>query len=88
MGDDVSSMDRRTFLAGVSATALAPGLAGARTTDLGYVDSHSHLWSPERVLYPLRDGAKEEAVKPKGFTAGEFFSHARREGVTRMVVVG
>ena len=88
MAGDVSSMDRRTFLAGVSATALAPGLAGAASADLGYVDSHSHLWSPERGIYPLRDGAKEEAVKPKGFTAGEFFSQARREGVTRMVVVG
>jgi len=27
-------------------------------------------------------------VKPKGFTVGDFFSHARPQGVIRMVVVG
>ena len=88
MSGSKSSMDRRTFLAGASATALVPGSVRARSADLGYVDSHSHLWSPERGRYPLRDGAQEDSVKPKGFTPGEFFSHARREGVTRMVVVG
>ena len=88
MPGDTSSMDRRTFIAAMSAAAVAPGLARADSQDLGYVDSHSHLWSPERGLYPLRAGAQEEKVSPKGFTAGEFFSHARREGVTRMVVVG
>jgi hypothetical protein len=31
---------------------------------------------------------KEEDVKPKGFTVGDFFSHARPQGVIRMVVVG
>lgn len=87
MTGDASS-NRRTFLAGVSATALAPGLALATPAGLGYVDSHSHLWSTERARYPLRDGAQEDSVKPKGFTPGEFFSHARREGVTRMVVIG
>ena len=87
MADDVSS-NRRIFLAGVSASAIAPGLAQANSAGLGYVDCHSHLWSPDRARYPLRDGAREDGVNPKGFTPGEFFSHARREGVTRMVVVG
>src|SRR5690606_26495583 len=61
MADAFSSMDRRTFLAGVSATALAPGVAGARSMHLGYVGSHSHPWRPQRVLSPLRDWANEEA---------------------------
>ena len=80
---------RRGFLATAAAAAAVgalPRIGGAET--LGYVDAHSHLWSPERRRYPLRPGAQEEGVKPKGFTPGEFFSHARPEGVTRVVLVG
>lgn len=83
--------DRRKLLCTTAATAalaIAPSPAAAASLNLGYVDSHSHLWSPERHRYPLRSGVKEEDVKPRGFTAGDLFSHARSEGVTRMVVVG
>ena len=82
-------VSRRTFVqcaAGAAALAAVSRVGAAE--NLGYVDSHSHLWSPDRTHYPLRPGAKEEDVVPKGFTVGEFFSIARPEGVTRVVVIG
>jgi predicted TIM-barrel fold metal-dependent hydrolase len=71
-----------------SAAVLAATEGRVWAETLGYIDAHSHLWSPDRVHYPLRPGASEASVVPKGFTVGEFFSHARPEGVSRMVVVG
>jgi predicted TIM-barrel fold metal-dependent hydrolase len=83
-----SGMGRRAFLRVAAATAALAAEGTGWSTDLGYVDSHSHLWSPDRTRYPLRPGASEAGVTPKGFTPGEFFSHARSEGVNRVVVVG
>ena len=83
-----TGLDRRVFVqSAVAITALA-GVSPARSENLGYIDSHSHLWSPDRARYPLRPGANEASVEPKGFTPGEFFSHARPEGVNRVVVIG
>ena len=84
-----NEISRRTFIQGAgAAVVLAATSRAGFAENLGYVDAHSHLWSPDRVHYPLRPGAKEEDVKPKGFTVGDFFSHARPEGVNRVVVVG
>ena len=79
---------RREFILGSAAATLAATVSRGSAENLGYIDCHSHLWSPERARYPLRPGAKEEDVKPQGFTPGEFFSHARPEGVNRVVVIG
>jgi len=79
---------RREFILGSAAATLAATVSRGSAENVGYIDCHSHLWSPERTRYPLRPGAKEEDVKPQGFTPGEFFSHARPEGVNRVVVVG
>lgn len=85
-------LSRRTVMKGAAAAALSaaalPRGVSAFYTDLGYIDAHSHLWSPDRNLYPLRPGQKEENVKPTGFTPGEFFATARPEGVNRVVVIG
>jgi predicted TIM-barrel fold metal-dependent hydrolase len=84
----LTGLSRREFILGSAAATLAATVSSGSADNLGYVDCHSHLWSPERSRYPLRPGAKEEDVKPTGFTPGEFFSHARPEGVNRVVVVG
>lgn len=82
-------VSRRTFVqCAAGAAALAAVSRAGAAENLGYVDAHSHLWSPDRTHYPLQPGAKEENVVPKGFTVGEFFSVARPEGVTRVVVIG
>ena len=83
-----AGMDRRAFLGVAAAAAAVAAERRVWAENLGYVDSHSHLWSPDRTRYPLRSGASEAGVTPKGFTPGEFFSHARPEGVTRVVIIG
>jgi predicted TIM-barrel fold metal-dependent hydrolase len=88
MSASSSGMSRRTFLGVAAATAALAAEGTGWSENLGYVDSHSHLWSPDRTRYPLRPGADEASVTPKGFTPGEFFSHARPEGVNRVVLVG
>jgi len=85
-------IDRRTFLK-ASAGAFAMGALGGQAwancwCNLGYVDAHSHLWSPDRTHYPLVSTQKEENVKPTGFTLGDFFQYAAPEGVNRVVVIG
>ena len=64
-------IDRRTFLK-ASAGALALSVLGGKTgadcwCNLGYVDAHSHLWSPDRTHYPLVPTGKEEDVGPFDF---------------------
>ena len=83
-----SGRERRALLQSAAATAALTASTSARSENLGYVDSHSHLWSPDRARYPLRPGAEEVNVVPKGFTPGEFFAHARQEGVNRVVLIG
>ena len=83
-----AGMGRRAFLRVAAATAALAAEGTGCAEDLGYVDAHSHLWSTDRARYPLRPGASEANVVPKGFTPGEFFSHARPEGVNRVVLIG
>jgi predicted TIM-barrel fold metal-dependent hydrolase len=81
-------LDRRKFVQSAAAATALAGVSPVLSENLGYVDAHSHLWSPDRTRYPLRPGANEANVIPKGFTPGEFFSHARPEGVNRVVLIG
>jgi predicted TIM-barrel fold metal-dependent hydrolase len=83
-----AGMGRRAFLRVAAATATLAVEHKGSSENLGYVDAHSHLWSPERSRYPLRPGANEADVQPKGFTPGDFFAHARPEGVNRVVIIG
>ena len=83
-----SGMGRRAFLGVAAATAALAAARPGSSENIGYVDSHSHLWSPERSRYPLRPGADEANVQPKGFTPGDFFAQARPEGVNRVVIIG
>ncbi|HWT83463.1 MAG TPA: amidohydrolase family protein [Candidatus Methylomirabilis sp.] len=86
---EMTGLSRRRFIQySAAAATIAVTAREGWTENLGYIDAHSHLWSPDRTHYPLRPGAKEEDVVPKGFTVGDFFSHARPEGVTRVVAVG
>jgi predicted TIM-barrel fold metal-dependent hydrolase len=79
---------RRQVMQSAVAAAVSAASKTAFADDFGYVDAHSHLWSIDRVDYPLAPGAKEEDVQPKSFGIGEFFEVARPEGVTRVVGIG
>ncbi len=79
---------RRLLQQAVATLAVSTAGKSAFADDFGYVDAHSHLWSIDRVDYPLAPSAKEEDVQPKSFDVGEFFEVARPEGVTRVVGIG
>jgi predicted TIM-barrel fold metal-dependent hydrolase len=53
----------------------------------GWIDAHSHIWTPDTGAYPLASGYKKEGMKPPSFTPDELFSHAGPCGVTRVVLI-
>jgi predicted TIM-barrel fold metal-dependent hydrolase len=89
---------RRDFLgfAAVAAAGFAvrrPALAAEDAlepqTDLeaGFIDAHSHIWTPDIEKYPLAGGQTAADLKPASFTADELLTLARPLGVTRVVLI-
>jgi predicted TIM-barrel fold metal-dependent hydrolase len=50
---------------------------------MGFIDAHTHIWTPDTAHYPLGKGWKKEDMQPPSFTPEEFFKHARPAGVDR-----
>jgi hypothetical protein len=48
-----------------------------------FIDSHTHVWTPDTLHYPLGKGWKKEEMGPASFTPEEFLKHAKPEGVSR-----
>jgi len=67
-----SIFGRRQVMQAAATFVVSAASKTAFADDFGYVDAHSHLWSIDRVDYPLAPGAKEEDVQPKSFDVGEF----------------
>jgi predicted TIM-barrel fold metal-dependent hydrolase len=86
---------RRDFLSatlvGVGTCALAnvPLHPEGETekTDVGIIDAHVHVWTPDTKRYPLAKGFRKEKMKPKSFTPKEFLAHCRPAGVKRVVLI-
>lgn len=89
---------RRNFLgfAALAAAGLAtrrPALAAQDVPesppdlDAGFVDAHSHIWTPEVEKYPLAEGQTAADLKPPSFTAEELLALAKPLGVTRVVLI-
>ncbi|HEX4148925.1 MAG TPA: amidohydrolase family protein [Pirellulales bacterium] len=53
----------------------------------GYIDAHSHIWTPDRAAYPLAEGFDVGAMQPPSFTPVELFEHCRPAGVSRVVLI-
>ncbi len=53
----------------------------------GYIDAHSHVWTPDVQHYPLATGYKPADMKPPSFTPNELMEHARPCGVERVVLI-
>jgi predicted TIM-barrel fold metal-dependent hydrolase len=53
----------------------------------GYIDAHSHIWTPDVSRYPLSGGAKLEELDPKSFTTDELLSLISKHDVTRVVLI-
>ena len=50
---------------------------------MGYIDAHSHVWTPDTAHYPLGKGWKKEDMKPPSFTPDELLKHMKAAGVDR-----
>ena len=53
----------------------------------GWIDAHSHIWSPDTERYPLEPGLTSEDLAPPSFTDDELMALAEPEGVTRVVLI-
>lgn len=84
------STSRRSFLRGAAAAALASQLPAhaAGANESGWIDAHSHVWTPDTGRYPRAAAfAAKKAPEPKSFTPDELFAHCRPAGVTRVVLI-
>jgi len=66
---------------------LALLAGGALANPSGYIDSHVHVWTPDRERYPRAKPFEKVEAKPASFTADELFAHARPLGVARVVLI-
>lgn len=86
---------RRDVLAAGSAlltaavTGLAPHRSQADTAAPadGWIDAHSHIWTPDTSRFRLRAGVTPEQLAPRSFTDEELLAVAAPEGVTRVVLI-
>jgi predicted TIM-barrel fold metal-dependent hydrolase len=53
----------------------------------GWIDAHSHVWSPDTTRWPLEAGQTAADLKPPSFTPEELLAVAGPEGVTRVVLI-
>jgi predicted TIM-barrel fold metal-dependent hydrolase len=65
----------------------AGGNAADKDGERGFIDAHSHIWTPDTTKYALAKGFKKEDMKPASFTPEELMRHARPEGVSRVVLI-
>jgi predicted TIM-barrel fold metal-dependent hydrolase len=79
-------LTRREALAiGVAAMSLTGLTAGA--DDAGWIDAHSHIWTPDTDRFPLASGQTKADLKPPSFTDDELMAVAGPEGVKRVVLI-
>ncbi len=64
-----------------AASAAAPAIGS------GYIDAHSHVWTPDVAKYPLASGFKLSDMLPPSFTADELLAEAEPCGVDRVVLI-
>jgi predicted TIM-barrel fold metal-dependent hydrolase len=79
---------RRRFLIS-SATVAAAGCSRKPVSPArrGYVDSHSHVWTPDTVRFPLGPWITAKDMAPASFTAEELLAVAEPCGVERVVLI-
>jgi len=54
---------------------------------MGYIDAHSHVWTPDTTAYPLDAGYTPADMAPPSFTADELLAQANPCGVRRVVLI-
>lgn len=86
------SLNRREALAagsGLVAAALCGAQSGAASVvqQPGWIDAHSHLWTPDTSRFRLREGVTPDQLAPRSFTDEELMAVAGPEGVTQAVLI-
>jgi predicted TIM-barrel fold metal-dependent hydrolase len=85
-------LDRRQWVVGASACALALGLPDRSMAEVDekqfpWVDAHSHIWTRDVEHFPLADGVTVDDLAPPSFTAEELLKVAHASGVGRVVLI-
>ncbi len=88
MSQPITMTRRDALKTGVAMSAVAvTGMTNAQTTDLPWIDAHSHIWLPDVDKFPLAPGQTKADLKPPSFTDVELMAIARPEGVGRVVLI-
>ncbi len=72
-------INRRHFLAQASLASVA-GCSSLTSSRQGYIDAHSHIWTPDTKSYPLAPGFTKAYMKPASFTPEQLSAHCKRRG--------
>ena len=85
------SFSRRDFIR-TAAIATAGIAAGCSTTSEPakagkYIDAHVHVWTDNFASYPIHSSFKVADMQPATFTPEELFTHAKPNGVGRVVLI-
>ena len=81
---DVLKIGAATFATTVVSTQSSLGVDNVSD---GYIDCHSHVWSPDVEKYPLAGDQTVEDLKPRSFTPEELMETASPHGVSRVVLI-
>ncbi len=54
---------------------------------MGWIDAHTHVWSPDWDRYPAVAGTDLAAIAPASFRPEDFWAHAEPCGVDRVVLI-
>ncbi|MAG94819.1 MAG: amidohydrolase [Planctomycetaceae bacterium] len=55
--------------------------------EAGWIDAHSHIWTPDTDAYPLVKPSLKAGMQPASFTAQELLDLVRPHGVQRVVLI-
>jgi predicted TIM-barrel fold metal-dependent hydrolase len=86
---DLLSLAATAALAASGHGCVAHQRGGAQSDSplIGYVDAHSHIWTPDTARYPLGKWITRDQMSPPSFTAEELLAVAGRSGVDRVVLI-
>lgn len=74
--------------AAVAQKPFAEGqLSSSGSDDLGWIDAHVHVWTPDVDTHPLAKSFSVESMKPASFTPEQLLLHCRPAGVGRIVLI-
>ena len=62
-------------------------LASDEESSRGWIDAHSHIWTPDVARYPLKPPSEPKDLAPPSFTADELLEVAQSVGVQRVVLI-